>query len=233
MEYPIPLNTASNKEPTHLRVYKLVRDMILFGELKPGEAVTIQGLTNVLSAGMTPVREAIRRLTTEGALEFQGNRRVCVPELTIETINELSFARLAIEPRLAYWATSNVSASTVAELDIIDQAINSAVQHGSVREYLIQNHRFHMAIYTLAGKPELLSIVERLWLKVGPSMRVICGRIGTQNLPDMHQLALDGLRNNDPQTVENAMQGDIEQGLESLRSAFAEECKPKNLIKSY
>ena len=155
--------------------------MILFGELTPGEAVTIQGLTEVLGSGVTPVREAIRRLITEGALEFQGNRRVSVPVLTVSQIDELAFARLAIEPKLAYWATENITPSKVCELDVIDQAINSAVDYGNIKEYLIQNHRFHMTIYQAALKPELLSITERLWLRIGPSMRVICGRLGTHN----------------------------------------------------
>lgn len=210
------------KQPAHLHVYQRVRDMILYGELAPGEAVTIQGLTSVLGAGMTPAREAIRRLTTEGALEFLGNRRVCVPLLTLEALEELAFARCAIEPKLAYWATENMTPSKIAELNIIDQAVNSAVDHGNVRDYLIQNNRFHMAIYKLANKPELLSIVERLWLKTGPSMRVICGRIGTQNLPDAHQMALDGLRNNDAEKAEKAIHDDIMQGVDSLRSVLQE-----------
>lgn len=216
------MSTDDVKQPAHLRVYKLVRDMILYGELTPGEAVTIQGLTEALAAGMTPVREAIRRLTTEGALEFLGNRRVCVPILTIETLDELTFARRVIEPKLAYWATENMPASIIAQLNIIDQALNSAVDQGNVREYLIQNHRFHMTIYQQADKPELLSIVERLWLRIGPPMRVICGRIGTQNLPDMHQMALEGLRNNNPKKAEEAILGDILQGLDNLRATLAE-----------
>jgi DNA-binding GntR family transcriptional regulator len=50
---------------------------------------------------MTPVREAIRRLTAEGALLPQGNRRVAVPELSAEMLEQVAFARLAIEPKLA------------------------------------------------------------------------------------------------------------------------------------
>jgi DNA-binding GntR family transcriptional regulator len=197
--------------------------MILYGELTPGGAVTIQGLAEVLGAGMTPVREAIRRLTTEGALEFQGNRRVCVPELTGSQLDELAFARLAIEPRLAYWATEKIWATRLYELDIIDQALNSALDHGNVREYLIQNYKFHMALYQAADKPELLSIVERLWLRIGPSMRITFGRIGTQNLPDMHQRVLEGLRRNEPEAVEVAMREDLLQGIESIRAGTTED----------
>ncbi|MDH5797807.1 MAG: GntR family transcriptional regulator, partial [Paracoccaceae bacterium] len=70
--------------------------MILFGDLAPGQAVTIKGLCEDVGAGMTPVREAIRRLTAEGALDFLGNRRVCVPELTLSQLDELAFARCSV-----------------------------------------------------------------------------------------------------------------------------------------
>lgn len=211
------------KQPAHIRVYGLIRDMILFGELAPGEAVTIQGLTNVLGAGMTPVREAIRRLTTDGALTFLGNRRVCVPILTPDTLDELAFARLAIEPKLAYWGAQNIRASTVFELDMIDKALNSAIVRGNVREYLIQNHKFHMGIYQAADKPELLSIVSRLWLKTGPSSRMVIGRMGTTlSWPDMHVRMLNALRDDKAEEVEDAMRADILQGLDAIRECLFE-----------
>lgn len=51
------------KRPEHQAVYRQIRDMIMFGILVPGQAVTIQGLVDLIGGGMTPVREAIRRLT--------------------------------------------------------------------------------------------------------------------------------------------------------------------------
>ena len=60
--------TDTRKIPTHEVTYARLRDMILFGLLEPGAPVTIQGLINDLGAGMTPVREALRRLAAEGAL---------------------------------------------------------------------------------------------------------------------------------------------------------------------
>lgn len=217
-----PAGVNGLKQPAHIRVYKLIRDMILFGELAPGEAVTIQGLTNVLGAGMTPVREAIRRLTTEGALEFMDNRRVSVPVLTEEKLDEFAFARLAIEPKLARWGAERIGASKVYELDMIDRALNSAIEHNNVREYLMQNYRFHIVLYQASGKRELLNIVEPLWLKTGPSLRMMCSRFGALNLPDMHQQALAGLRKNRPDKVEAAMREDILQGIDNIRSSLFE-----------
>ena len=42
--------------PVHEQVYQDLRARILFGEIAPGQAVTIKGLTEALGAGITPVR---------------------------------------------------------------------------------------------------------------------------------------------------------------------------------
>ncbi|MCA3444998.1 MAG: GntR family transcriptional regulator, partial [Rhodobacter sp.] len=76
------MTVQDRKIPTHELTYARLRDMVLFGHLLPGQPVTIQGLVSDLEAGMTPVREAIRRLIAEGALTLLGNRRVLVPHLT-------------------------------------------------------------------------------------------------------------------------------------------------------
>jgi DNA-binding GntR family transcriptional regulator len=130
------------KLPAHEIVYRRIRDMVLFGELAPGQAVTIQGLVEALGTGITPVREAIRRLTAEGALEFKGNRRVCVPELTAKHLAELAFARSAMEPHLAEIATAKVQAADIDALEAMDAQVNAAIQKGDIRAYLEQNYRF-------------------------------------------------------------------------------------------
>jgi DNA-binding GntR family transcriptional regulator len=149
-----------------------------------------------------------------------GNRRVCVPVLTEKKLEQFAFARLAIEPKLARWGAERIGASKIYELDMIDRALNSAIEHGNVREYLMQNYRFHMVLYQEAGKRELLNLVEPLWLKTGPSLRMMCSRFGTLNLPVMHQRALSALRDNAPEAVESAMREDILQGIDNIRSSL-------------
>ena len=83
------------KLPEHQTIYRQIRNMILFGALVPGQAVTIQGMSDLIGAGMTPVREAIRRLTAEGALEIGDNRRLRVPTITRARLDQIGFARHA------------------------------------------------------------------------------------------------------------------------------------------
>ena len=83
----------ARSQPAHQIAYTRLRDMVLFGHLAPGDAVTIEGLVERLDLGMTPVREALRRLIAEGALTLQGNRRVSVPRLDPQALADLGFAR--------------------------------------------------------------------------------------------------------------------------------------------
>ncbi|WP_298677576.1 GntR family transcriptional regulator [uncultured Lentibacter sp.] len=213
---------ASAELPAHEKVYRALRDLLLFGELAPGQAVTIQGICDMLGAGMTPVREAIRRLTAEGALEFMGNRRVVVPVLTVSHVNELIFARQAIEPQLVVRATERATDSTIEELTQIDSALDAAIARGDVRSYLEQNYRFHARLYSMAEAPILSALADGLWLRFGPSLRVVCGRVGTENLPDQHHEALSAMRAGDAQAAAKAMREDVIQGMEQVRRALAE-----------
>ena len=208
------------KLPEHEIVYRRLREMILCGELEPGQAVTIQGLIASLGAGMTPVREAIRRLTAEGALDFMGNRRVSVPVLWLNQINEIAFARLALEPELAFQATGRATPDDIALLENIDAEVNRSIARGDVRGYLMQNHLFHSTLYAISGSKILISLADALWLRMGPSLRVMGGRFGTTTLPDRHIDTISGLRTGDAAAVREAIRADIAQGIEQIRLSF-------------
>lgn len=214
------MNARPAKLPDHEKVYRRLREMILFGELAPGQAVTIQGLCEDLGVGMTPVREAIRRLTSQGALVFQGNRRVSVPILDAKQLDELAFARLSVEPQLARLAVENLTEKDISSLADIDAAVDQAIEQGDVRGYLQNNCRFHEMLYGASGATVLQAISDMLWLRIGPSLRVVLGRYGTANLPDKHREALAAMRAGDGEGVALAIAGDIEQGIEQVRQSF-------------
>jgi DNA-binding GntR family transcriptional regulator len=205
------------KPPAHEEIYRRLRDQILFGEIAPGQALTIQGVADRLNAGMTPVREAIRRLTAEGALVFQGNRRVCVPLLTASDVSEIIYARQWLESHLGLRATERASPADLAQLTAIDTTLDRAISTGDLRAYLENNYLFHARLYDLAEAPILAEMAERLWLRFGPSLRVVIGRVGTQNLPDKHKDMLNCMRTGDSEGAARAMREDMLQGMEQIR----------------
>lgn len=213
-------NEIPQRIPVHQQVYEDLRKRILFGELAPGQPVTIQGLIEALGAGMTPVREAIRRLISEGALEFQGNRRVTVPTPDATCIEELIFARKALEPELARRATQKATPKDIDALEAIDVALDGAIDRGDVGAYLSLNYEFHSKLYAIAEAPILTAIADSLWLRFGPSLRVVCGRMGTQNLPDKHKETLAALRAKDGEAAAIAIRDDVVQGMEQVREVL-------------
>lgn len=216
------MDADNRKIPSHEVTYARLRDMVLYGHLEPGQPVTIQGLVADLGAGMTPVREAIRRLMAEGALLPQGNRRVAVPQLSADMLDQVAFARLAIEPKLAELAAPRLTGDRIDQLEAIDGAVNRAIDAGKLSDYLTANHAFHFAIYEAADAPVLYDMARSLWLRAGPSLRAVIARYGREVAPDLHREALAAMRNGDAKALAAAIEHDIQQGVDHVRQALSE-----------
>lgn len=214
------MDAEARKIPTHEVTYSRLRDMILYGHLEPGAAVTIQGLVAELDAGMTPVREAIRRLSAEGALEAQGNRRVVVPKMTQSMLEQVAFARLTIEPKLAELAADHMTQGLIDRLRSIDNRVDQTVQAGDIPGYLESNHAFHFCLYEASNAPVLVDMARSMWLRFGPALRVVCARYGRDALPDRHFDALAAMKAGDAAALKAAIESDISQGIEQVRTAL-------------
>jgi len=207
------MNVVISKKPEHETIYLRVKEMILFGEVVPGQPVTIHGLAESIGTGVTPAREAIRRLTAEGALVTLENRRIAVPAMTAHRLQQIELVRLTVEPELAEAAVARCKPNDINELERLDDQVDQAIQRGDIHGYLEANYRFHFHLYRLADAQILHRIAETLWLRVGPSLRVVCGRYGTANLVDHHRAAIHALRQGDAQKTRGAMTQDIRQGM--------------------
>ena len=82
------------------------------------------------------------------------------------------------------------------------------------------NYRFHTRIYEIAEAPILADLADGLWLRFGPSLRVVCGRMGTQNLPDKHKAMLDAMHARDAEAAARAIREDVIQGMEQVRHSL-------------
>ncbi len=83
-------------ETTQEWAYRALRYVIMSGQITPGRALTIRGLAADMDVSAMPIREALRRLTSEGALELKSNRRIMVPKLTPARLAELLELRVIV-----------------------------------------------------------------------------------------------------------------------------------------
>jgi DNA-binding GntR family transcriptional regulator len=135
------------------------------------------------------VRDALSRLAAEGAVEIRSKRKIAVPVMTAERLDEVMRCRRLIEPEAAAQALPHIGAVLLKQLKAVDAALDAALLRGDVVAYMEANARFHFLIYRASGKAILPRMIETLWLQFGPLMRVVYGRVGTAKLVDQHHVA--------------------------------------------
>ena len=158
-----PLHYASKSDI----VCAMLRELIISGELGAGEPLRQRDLAARFGVSQTPVREALRRLESEGLVTNDPHRGATVTG-TADAVEENSQIRAVLEPLGARLAARSV---TEAQLDRL-RALNgemSSLSEGDDR-YGALNREFHFAIYEAAASPVLLSMMRLLWqaMPVGP-----------------------------------------------------------------
>ncbi len=213
---------------TYETVYQQLYRAIITGHYDPGHSLTIRGLAEELGVSPMPVREAVRRLVALGALEMRSTRRVTVSSLTQTRFNEICAARTLLEPELAAQALPRVTASTIARLRATDQDIDRAIETGDAESYSHKNWEFHFGLYRMSQSDVFIGLVESLWLRFGPFMRMVVGRIGTSLVVDQHHQMLRALKDQDEQSLREAVRLDIFDGMQAIGTElFGQNQQPK------
>lgn len=165
---------------------------------------------------MTPAREALRRLTAEGALTLSSSGRVSTPELSNDRIEELAAIRALLETELASRAMPRAHFALIERLQAINASIAEMIQRRDAVGYIRTNLEFHRTLYLRAQAPAMLAMAETVWLQLGPTMRKLYGRLGRTEPPHNHRLMLAALRAGDEPGLRLAVRTDVTQGLKLL-----------------
>ena len=205
-----------SRETLQDRVYRRVCDLILDGEIAPGQLVTIQSLADAFGVSHMPVREALKRLTAANALTVVSGRSIGIPPLSRASLNDLRNVRLEIEGLAAIWATRNITDEELKGIGEVYSNLGTAIETGDVRSFLRANHAFHFAIYRAARSETLLTIIENLWLQIGPYFNLLRGSGNYEVSNRHHQVIVEGLKARDEKQVSGAVRADIEAAYQVL-----------------
>lgn len=97
---PIGARSMSGEQPPTLTEWadQRIREAILQGEFGPGDALVISTLAEQLGLSATPLREALRKLASEGLVVLQSHGSARVAEVDLHEANEIYELRLILEP---------------------------------------------------------------------------------------------------------------------------------------
>lgn len=198
-------------------VYRNLRQALILGRFDPGQVLTIGALADTFQTSHMPVREALRRLGAEGAVEIRSNGSAYVPEATPEALEDISRARLALEGLATELAVERINDADLKALDELEARHSATAQLRDVYDMLERNFDFHFAIYAAAASPVLMNLIESLWLRYGPFMRLLSEQIAPQLERGTHEPFLDGhreiveaIRARDASRARNAVCRDID-----------------------
>lgn len=168
---------VGRRKTTQDLVYEQFRDALISGNFEAGRSFTITSLAEQFGTSHMPVREALRRLAAERALEIDSAGTARVPLTSSQGLDHLCDARCIIEGAAAEQAYPNLDAASLATLDDVAMAHVEALRRGDAESMLSSNRQFHFTVYEAAANPVLVNLIENLWLRYGPYVRLLTERM--------------------------------------------------------
>ncbi len=203
--------TALPRDTLEQRAYTSIRTAIEAGKFEPGSVINIGELAAQFQISATPVREALKRLQAEQALEVLSSRALAVPRLDRERIAEMRDLRMLIE---GFVTESAARYATAEDCDYLEQLHEQMQESSEPAVFLGLNREFHFHIYGLAQYPFAQHIIDLLWLQSGPTfVRLMAYAMKQENTKPsfdaQHRAIVSALRRGDGAGASLAVRTDI------------------------
>jgi DNA-binding GntR family transcriptional regulator len=192
-------------------VYRILLDEILFQDLPPGSSLQETALAERLSVSRTPVREALRRLATEGFVSAVPYKGFSVTGIDIRDLNAVVEVRLALEPyaaRRAVEAASDADREQIGALleELWPIPIDRRPRLEANPELLRLDRRIHTQVYHCTHNRFLTdTLVQYHNLSVRIMSLVMQRMMGLEAGVAQHHALLEGVRDGDAAVAEETM----------------------------
>nr|WP_281068659.1 GntR family transcriptional regulator [Ramlibacter agri] len=214
----LELDRSSN---LHDAAYERMRQALMDGHFVPGQTFTIRALAAVFGTSPMPVRDALKRLVAERALDLGPNRTVVLPIMTRARFLEILQIRLSLEPMVAARAAVRITPAQIEAMAADHRAMDEALHKRDASAYLACNRRFHFRLYEAAATEVMQPVIESMWMQIGPHLnqmfRVPEG--ATANADHHHMDLLRALRRQDTQAASKAIHDDLSDAADALLAA--------------
>jgi DNA-binding GntR family transcriptional regulator len=175
----------------------------------PGDRLVPEEIAAEIGMSRMPVREAFRRLATEGLVVIRPNRGCTVSGLSLEEIYEVFEIRSVLEGLALRVAMPRIDTAVLSDLDRLLALMESSDDTGNP-DWIEFHSRFHERIYTLSNRPKLIRQINTLQISIEPYLRVYFHHaIKSRSADAAHRELIAAVRTGNPLLAEEAMRGHI------------------------
>jgi DNA-binding GntR family transcriptional regulator len=151
--------------------YAQLRGLILTGTLEPGSRLDQNNLAETMAMSLTPLREAIRRLSSEGLIDLDAHRNARVASMSATEARQLFEVRLSLDPNAARLAAERRTEADIAAMRAAAARL-LPVTRAWGEEALTAHRAFHRALYLASHNDVLIRLLDDLWDKSDRYRRV-------------------------------------------------------------
>lgn len=209
-------------------VYRRLSHALMIGQFDPGQTLTISYLSELFGTSHMPVREALRRLVAENALETALSGSTRVPTATRARLDDLCDGRALVEGAAASRALPNIDAQGIREMEhnLVEHV--AAGREGRIVQMLQKNQEFHFLIYRASRSEVLVQLIESLWLRFGPYLRMLSEHLeqrggNSYEYTEHHRGAITAIQAGDAERLGREMVEDIRATQALLQTLFEED----------
>lgn len=144
------------------KAYHYIRRIIVTGQVAPGTHLTETQLSSETGLSRTPIRDALRRLRTEGLVVRGPNNGAAVASFSNSDVAAIREIRCRLEGYAAERAATRITPSQIARLEAIAANMETVVRNPSINRITFAdlNVAFHMGIAEASGSPHLVSQIQ-------------------------------------------------------------------------
>lgn len=202
-------------------VVDYLRDLIVTGQLVPGERLLQDEIADHLNVSRTPVREALHILASQGLVSFSSYKGASVADFSPSQMQEIYAVRTALESYASYLAAQRITEEELSELETLLKEIDQTFQQKDFTRLLEVHHDFHLRICSAAKQNNLFRLaVQHLELTdLYQRMALSLGRGATDPVVE-HSEILTALRRRDPEGVASLIRSHLQKTVAELLELF-------------
>ncbi|GAA5035174.1 GntR family transcriptional regulator [Streptomyces siamensis] len=212
---------TSRRQPLAEEVASYVRELIISGEVRPGDFLRTERVAEAVGVSSTPVREGLLALRSEGFVQLVPRRGFMVAPFTRQDVRDLFWAQARLSGELAARAARQITAQQIARIEVILDRYQAAVEADDTERVAGLGHAFHREINLAAGSRRLAlllgSVVKHLPNRFYATIE---GQVAATRTE--HPLLLDALRKHQAHKARSLMEQHILAGADRLIQVLEE-----------